>query len=67
MTREQKMSIMCDIGDTILYTLQDMKYIKFKIENDNEDDSSYTPEAQELFDKIYDILDNNIPDEESNR
>ncbi len=65
MTREQKIGIMCNIGEEILQLLQDEGYFPYEILEDLYKGGVYfKPEAQELFDKIYDILDNNIPDNE---
>lgn len=67
MSKDKKIELMCNIGDEILKMLKDEGYIRFIYTQHNPDNFIYTDKTQHLFDKIYDILDNNIPDEESNR
>lgn len=61
MTREDKIELMCEIGDRILQVLQEQGYL-FNVTTEIDEEICYTEGGQEVFDSIYDILDELIPE-----
>jgi hypothetical protein len=65
MNRQEKIELMCDVGDEILLLFKDKGYFDFALlQLDNEEELIYTPKAQDLFNAIYDILDSKIKNNE---
>lgn len=63
MEKSDKMKLCCTIADEIVYVLDKKGVLPFEVIRDYHDDMTvFTEEAQDLFNAIYDVLNNYLDD-----